>query len=161
MAQKRDNGLCPPFCLGENCPPATTLVPNTSVPPCMPLGPFKLLPWCWISVGVSLSKSICGFFKRDCVGSRSFFHQLNSHWFLQPEVMGTYLPDTGTLGWGALYGAITPHSQDIPPEFLSTTHGYGTNLFHISPPPSSLDGCDFFNSVVVRLPFNSTSDGFE
>ena len=25
-------------------------------------------------------------------------------------------------------------------------------------PPTSLDGCDFFNSVVVRLPFNSISD---
>ena len=51
--------------------------------------------------------------KRECVwvspyvgslrgtpwNSRSFFHQLNPHWFLQPEVMGIYLPSTGTLGW--------------------------------------------------------------
>ena len=34
--QKRDNGLCLPFCLGEGCPAALTLMPDTSVPPCMP-----------------------------------------------------------------------------------------------------------------------------
>ena len=53
-----------------------------------------------------------------CIGSlrvtawdfNSFFHQLNPCWFLQPEVVGTYLPGTGTLGWGAWYGAGTPCS---------------------------------------------------
>ena len=42
--------------------------------------------------------------------TRSFFQQLNSHWFLQPEVMGTYLPVTGTLGWGPGVGLghLTP-----------------------------------------------------
>ena len=25
---------------------------------------------------------------------------LNAHWFLQSEVMGTFLTGTGTLGWG-------------------------------------------------------------
>ena len=35
-------------------------------------------------------------------GSSSFFHQLNPCWFLQPEVVGTYLPGTGTLGLGTL-----------------------------------------------------------
>ena len=29
--QKRDNGLCPPFCLGESCPPALALMPDTSI----------------------------------------------------------------------------------------------------------------------------------
>ena len=28
-------------------------------------------------------------------------------------------------------------------------------------PSTSLDGCGFFNSIVVRLPFNSISDGSE
>ena len=32
--------------------------------------------------------------------SRNFFHRLNPHWFLQPEIVGTYLLGTGTLGWG-------------------------------------------------------------
>ena len=47
-----------------------------------------------------------------CVGSlrgttwdcRSFLHRLNVHQFLQPEVMGTYLPGTGTLGGGSSVG---------------------------------------------------------
>ena len=47
----------PPLCLGESCPPAVALMLLvTSVPPSMPLVPFKLLPWCWSSEGVSLSR---------------------------------------------------------------------------------------------------------
>ena len=30
-----------------------------------------------------------------------------------------------------------------------------------SAPPTNLDGCGFFNSIVVWLPFNLISDGFE
>ena len=48
----------PPFCLGESCPPALALIPDTLVPPCMPLVLFKLLSLCWSSEGVSLSKSM-------------------------------------------------------------------------------------------------------
>ena len=70
--QERDNGLCPLFCLGESCPPALTLMPDTSGPPCMLLVPFKLLPWCWSSEGVSLSKSVYGLFKRICLGPEQF-----------------------------------------------------------------------------------------
>ena len=33
--------------------------------------------------------------------------------------------------------------------------------FHVSAPPTSLDGCGFCNSIVVRLPLNSISDGSE
>ena len=64
---KKDNGLCPPLCLGESCPPAFALIPDSLVSPYMPLVPFKLLPWCWSSEGVNLSKSVCGFFKRNCL----------------------------------------------------------------------------------------------
>ena len=71
-AQKRDNGLCPPFCLGESCLTALALMPDTSVPPCMPLVPFKLLPWFSSSKGMSLSKSMCGLFKRNCLGLQKF-----------------------------------------------------------------------------------------
>ena len=35
--QKRDSGLCLPFCLGESCPPALALLLDTKVPPRMPL----------------------------------------------------------------------------------------------------------------------------
>ena len=48
---------------------------------------------------------------------------------------------------------------DIPLVFYS--YGCGTSPFCIYAPPTSLDGCGFFNSVVVRLPFNSISDGSE
>ena len=36
--------------------PLLSLMPDTSVPPFMPLVPFKLLPWCWSPEGVSLSR---------------------------------------------------------------------------------------------------------
>ena len=36
--------------------PLPTLMPDTSVSLCIPLVPFKLLPWYWSSEGVSLSR---------------------------------------------------------------------------------------------------------
>ena len=63
----------------ESCPPALTLMPDISVPPFMPLLPFKLLPWCWSSEGVSLSReSVCGFFKRNCLGLQKFLSSIQS-----------------------------------------------------------------------------------
>ena len=109
-----------------------------------------------------MSLSLCvGTLRETAWDSRSFFHQPNLCWFLQPEVMGTYLPGIGTMDWGAWHVAWIPCSQDIPPEHLSATRGCGTSLFHISTPPTSLDGCGFFNSVIVRLPFNSIYNGSE
>ena len=70
--------------------------------------------------------------------------------------MGTYLPVTRTLGWGACCGSGTPQSQDIFPNFYSC--GCGAVPFCIHSPPTSLDGCGFFNSVVVRFPFILISD---
>ena len=75
--------------------------------------------------------------------------------------MGTNLPGTGTLGWGAWCGIGAPCSRDITSKFLSTTHGYVTSLSPLHIPPTSLGGCGFFNTIVVRLPFNSISDGSE
>ena len=142
-------------------PQLPALMPDMSVPPCMRLVSFKLLPQCWSSEGVSLSKFICGFFNENAWDSRIFFHQLNPHWFLHPEIVGTYLPGTGTLGWGAWCGAGAPCSWDIRPEFLSTTDGCVTSPFHVSTPPPSLDGYGFFNSLVFRFPFNLISDSSE
>ena len=39
--------------------------------------------------------------------------------------------------------------------------GYESRLFHIITPPTSLDGCGFFNSIIVWLPFNSISNSSE
>ena len=36
--------------------PLPILMPDTSLPPSMPLVPFKLLPRCWSSEGVSLNR---------------------------------------------------------------------------------------------------------
>ena len=92
------------------------------------------------------------------MGLQQFLPLTQSLWFLQPEVVGTYLPGTGTLGWGTWCGAETPHSQDILSEFLFTTCECGTSLFCICVPPTSLDECGLFNFIVVRLPFNLISD---
>ena len=112
------------------------------------------MEWVWVS--------LCGGSLRGTAwDSRCFLHLLNPHWFLWPKVTGTYLAGTGTLDWGAWCGAGTPCSQDIPPEFLSTTCGCGNSPLHISTLPTGLDGCGSFNFVVVRPPFNLTSDGSE
>ena len=129
-------------------------MPDTFSSPRMPLVPFKLLPWCWNLERMSLSKSLCPL-RRTAWEFSSFFHQLNSCWFLQPEVMGTYLPGNGILGCGA----GTAHSQDILSKFSSTTGECGTSPFRICALPSSLGGCGFFSSIVVGLPFSSISDG--
>ena len=60
-------------------------------------------------------------FRDTAWDSWSFFHQLNPPWFLQPEVMETYLPGTGSLGWGTLCWAGTPCSQDISWIFIYHT----------------------------------------
>ena len=110
--------------------------------------------WVWVSPCV-------GSLRGTAWDSRSLFHWLSPCWFLQPEVMGIYLLGTRALGLGAWCAAGTPHSWDIHPEFLSTTHGCGTSLFCFSTHPISQDGCVFFNSVVVCLPFHSICDGSE
>ena len=70
--QKRDNGLCLPFCLGKSCSLTPALMPDTSVLSRMPLVPFKLLPWGQSPEGVSLGKSVCGFFKGNSLGLQEF-----------------------------------------------------------------------------------------
>ena len=72
--------------------------------------------------------------------------------------MGTYLPGTRTLDWMPVVGLglLAPKS---PPKYLSTTHGCKTSLLRVYTLPTSLDGCGFFNSVVVRLLFNLISAG--
>ena len=68
----------------------------------------------------------------------SFSHY--PRWFLQPEVMETFLPGTGTLGCRVWFGAGTPHSSgedcciwDDPPNFYLTHVGVGPTS-SVSPP---------------------------
>ena len=143
-------------------PLALTMMPDYSVTPHMSLVPFKLLSLSWSSEGVSLSKSVHRPFKRNCPGFQklSVSLGLNPQPFLQPEVMGTSLPGTGTLGWGAWYRAGTPHysgrisAADI--SLLTFIHhmwvlGQPSPLLYLS----LRSQCGFlFHSPVVGLPFS-------
>ena len=116
------------------------------------LGEGAQRKWVWLNLSVDSSRETAW-------DSRSFFHLLNSCWFLQPEVMGGYVPGTRTglveLVWG-WDSSLPRHSS-----WIFIHHTRGTSPFCVSAPPTSLDGCGFFNSIVVRLPFNSFSDGSE
>ena len=65
--------------------------------------------------------------------SSSFFYLLNPHWFLQPEVMGTYLPGIGSLGWGPgmELGPLAPKIS-LPNFYLSRV-GVGQPILHLCP----------------------------
>ena len=99
--------------------------------------------------------------------SHSFFHCPNPHWFLQPEVMGTYLPGSGTLGCMVWSGSGITCSQGIPPNLYPALVSVGLpvpltlwvtprlHVLRISASPTHLDEYDFFKSLVVCLPFSS------
>ena len=62
-----------PTCIsGRKLSLTLSLMSDNSVPPCTSLVLFKLLPQFWSSEGVSLSKSVCGFFRRNCMGVQNF-----------------------------------------------------------------------------------------
>ena len=62
----------PTSLFGRKLSPSSCLDARHLSSPCMPLVPFKLLPQCWSSEGVSLSKFMCGFFKWNCLGLQKF-----------------------------------------------------------------------------------------
>ena len=135
-------------------------MPDILLPPCMPLMPFKLLPQCWSSEGVSLSKSMCGIFMRNCLGLQKFLLLTQSLLIFAARRYGdlsSWHWNPGLGGPGVGLGLLC--SRDIHPKFFFTIHVCGTIPFPVSTPPTSLDGCSFFNSVVVGLPFNLISDG--
>ena len=121
------------FCPGGSCPPALTLVSHTSMSPYLPLVPFQLLPWCWSQrEWVCISpKSTAGPSRRDFWESCSFFSCHNSHWFLQPEVMGSYLPGTGNLGCMFWFGAAISCSQGTLPDFYLPQVGVWLPILHL------------------------------
>ena len=94
-----------PFLSERKLSPSSYFDTRYSVAPCMPLVPFKLPFQCWSLEGMSQSKSVCGFFKRNCVGlqevlpltqsplvfaARSFGDLSSRHWN----------PGLGGLVWG-------------------------------------------------------------
>nr|KAF6349281.1 hypothetical protein mMyoMyo1_011821 [Myotis myotis] len=93
----------------------------------------------------------------------------NPHWFLQPEVMGTSLPSSRILGWGAGVGLgpLAPHRG--PPQLRYPSwfkkkkrHTWVSDQTIPSLCPSSQSQCAFFfTSLVVLLPFSQLSGGSE
>ena len=121
----------PALVSGGKLPPhlLLALLPNNSVLSHMSLVPFRLLPYCWSSEGVSPSKFVCGPFKRKAWGSRR-----------PPSPSASIPSDFYSQGlWGLLFlvleppvgglGPFTPqgdlHSQDIPPNFKPPNLGVG------------------------------------
>lgn len=142
-AQNRNSGLCQQFCVGESCASSSCLDARQSRSLLHALVPLELLLQSWSSEAVSPSASMPGPFKRKVGDSSS---PRLSHYpllFLQPEVMGTSLPGTRTLGWGTWCGAGTPHSaegnlhsRDLSPNWYLSHAGVGPAR---SASPTSLD----------------------
>ena len=106
--------------------------------------------WVWVGEGVCVCLlGASAVFSTDSIPSgfwsQKFWDLSSWHWN----------PGLGAWCWSG-----TLCSRDIPLKFLWTTHGWGFSPFWDYAPPTSLDGCGFFNSV-VRLPFNSISDKSE
>ena len=126
-------------------------------------GAFKLLPQCWSSEGVSLSGwiRVWGFFKRNCLGLHQFVSPAQSLLGFAARSCGDLFswhwnPGLGHLVWGR-------HSS-VPryPSWIFIHHTWRRNQpVPVCSPPTSMDGCGFFNSLVVRLPFNLISEGSE
>ena len=141
--QNRGNGLCLPWCSTLQFLP----IYHWCLSSCYPsAGAQKESIW--------VGDSVCGFFKRNCLGFQNVLSLIQSLLGFAARSCGD-LPswhwNPGLLGlvwWG--WDSLLP---SIPPEFLSTTCGCGTNPLHISILPTCLNGFGFFNSVAVRLPF--------
>ena len=131
-SSERDNGLCPPFCLRESYPPALALMPDTLVFPCMPLVPFKLLPQCWSSEGVSLSKSLYGFFKRNCLGLQKFLPLTQSLLVFVARSFG----DLPFWHWNPGLGLVL-FAPKISFSSFYPQHSCRISLSHVSTPPST------------------------
>ena len=93
----------------------------------------------------------------------SFSHHLNPHWFLEPEVLRLYF--LALESWVAWYVLLPRCSSQFihaqmwdhsvcwlcqPPPCGESSPPRLPN----SAPPTGLDECFFFNSLVVRLPYS-------
>ena len=133
---------------------------DTSFSSCMPLVPFKLLPQGWSLGVVSLNKFVCGFVKRNCLGLQNFLLLTQSPLVFAARTYGDlsswhWNPGLRGLVWGWDFLLLRYPSQ------IFIHHMWMWDQPVSCLPPTSLDGCGFFNSVVVRLPFNSICDGYE
>ena len=154
-------------CLEESCTPTLTLMPDTSVPPCMPLVPFRLLPQCWSSK--EMSSNLCigplrgtpGTLEALCLsqeqsplvftatgyGNFSFWHWNPGLW----DLVWDWYP------WLLRGGPPQPRYL---PNFYPPHVDAGPAYSHLCPSYQSHCGF-FFNSLVSGLPFCQISGDFE
>ena len=129
--------------------PSHTLMPGSSVPSCMSLGPFELLPKQWSSERVSLSKSMHGLLKRNAWNFRSPLSPsatVPSGFYSQKvwRLLLALAPWARCPGvkLGPLASQRGPPQPSYPSQFLSATRGYGISQFH----PSYQSQCGLFFS---------------
>ena len=126
---------------GKSCPPpAHALIQDYSVPPCM-----SLVPQCWNSEWVSLSKSIWGLFKRNAWDFRSPLSHSATIWagFYSQKLWGLLFLPLWAGAPAVGLGPLAPQGRSLrlryPSWFLFTTCGCWTSLSWVSAPPTSLD----------------------
>ena len=101
----------------------------------------------------------------------SFSHHPNPHRFLRPEVFEAFFSHAGTLGCMIcltpqmflpvyLHSNVGPYSMPaaaLPTQVLQPPLCWESSLpqLPICTPPTRLDDCFFFNSLVVWLPYSS------
>ena len=97
----------------------------------------------------------------SCEGGR-FSHCCNPPRFLQSEVFEALFPHTGTWGCAVcftpqLFLLVYPHTNVGQPSLHAATSTVWSSLLWLPvfAPPSSLNECFFFNSLVVGLPYSS------
>ena len=106
----------------------------------------------WVS-----PKSIADLLRGDTWEHCSSFHHPNPYWLLQPEVMGAYIPGTGTLGSVVCCGAVCPCFWGIHLDFYLPHVCVKLPVPYLHP-ATCLDECDFFNSLIVRIPYSLIFD---
>ena len=137
-------------------------MPDTSVSSCVPLGLSSCYPNAGVQkVLVRVGESVRGFFKRNCLGLQKFLLPTQSSLVFAARSCGDlsswhWNPGLGILVWG-----WDSFLLRYPFQIFIHHTWVGTSPLWVSTPPTSLDGCSFFNSVVVRLPLNLISDGSE
>ena len=120
----------------------------------------QLSPWCW-TIGVSLSKSVLGPFKRNCLGYQQFLSSTASTTLVfKARSYGDLSSWRWNLGLGGLVwlGPLTP--EIFLPIFIHHMWVWDQPIMCLHPFYQSRCAL-LFNSVVVGLPFSSISDNSE
>ena len=169
MTHRRNTGPCQKFSLGENCSfPVLALILDNSVPPCMSLLLFKLLPLCWSSEELVQISPCMGLLRGTAWDSRSFhLSQPQSLLVFTARSFGDFSschwnPGLKYIVWGCdqlLFRGNSAAKLSIP-IFICHTWVLDQSLCIIA--PSYQTPCSFFlNFLVLGLPFSLISRNSE